>query len=144
MNFKVNSPGLFLKKYRKELKLTLKDVADVCGITVGYLSRIENGSSLPSLALLNKLSVAYHFEVSDILDGPCDVSAILNKENQSVDLKKLLQHPAELTFNSYVLGINERKSLERCLNILSKEQNIVEKNVLRSLLITLEKEGDFS
>lgn len=39
--------GSFLKKKRKEQKLTQQDVADVINITERALSNIENGKSEP-------------------------------------------------------------------------------------------------
>lgn len=146
MNFKIEQPGLFFKKCRKDLKLTLKDVASQCDISVGYLSRIENGSSLPSLTLIKKLSIAYHFDMADILEENelelFNTPSITDKEKEVIDLKKALQQPFDLTFGSHILGVTERKSLEQCLILLSSEHNVTQKNILCSLLNTLEKEGE--
>ena len=44
-----------IRKYRKERKLTLKELAQRSGISAGYLSHLENGSrDNPSVEVMKK------------------------------------------------------------------------------------------
>jgi DNA-binding XRE family transcriptional regulator len=51
-----------LKKLREERGLTQKKLAENLGISRFHISKIENGTNQPSLALLER--IAAHFEVS--------------------------------------------------------------------------------
>ncbi len=50
---------LDLKYMREELGLTLKEVAEMTGMSVSYISDIENGKSLKSLAAVEKIVSAF-------------------------------------------------------------------------------------
>lgn len=47
--------GIEIRKYRKELEISAKEMAKQLRITRSYFSRIENGHDLPSKTLLNKI-----------------------------------------------------------------------------------------
>jgi transcriptional regulator with XRE-family HTH domain len=66
LKFKIEEPGVFLKEKRKQAKFTLKQVSEHTDLSIGYISRIENGSSTPSLETLYKLSTLLSFKVEDI------------------------------------------------------------------------------
>ena len=56
-----------IKKYRKEKKMTLKDIADVSGISVGYLSHLEIGSrGNPSREVMEKISSALEKTIPEV------------------------------------------------------------------------------
>ena len=56
--------GERLRARRKQIGKTLQQVADECGLTVGFISQIERGISKPSLASL--------YSVAKALDAPVD------------------------------------------------------------------------
>lgn len=60
--------GSYLRTLRKEKKLTLKDIANKSGLSVGYVSQLELGTrakdSLPSKEVIDKL--AQSLEVASI------------------------------------------------------------------------------
>ena len=48
-----------IKKFRKQRKMKLKEVAEKAGISVGYLSHLENGSRAnPSREVMESISFA--------------------------------------------------------------------------------------
>lgn len=51
MDISMESVGNRIKTRRKELGLTQTDIFNACGIQSGALSRIENGTSTPSVFL---------------------------------------------------------------------------------------------
>lgn len=95
MEFKIDKPGDFLKDKRKSLNKTLREVSDSTGLSIGYISRIENGSSSPSLEALYKLSYILIFKVEDI----CTF------EDISYDTKEPI--PIEDLFKAFQLKIGE-------------------------------------
>jgi transcriptional regulator with XRE-family HTH domain len=48
--------GEQVKKRRKEKALTLQAISDLSGLSVSYLSQIENGSTTPSLKSLARIA----------------------------------------------------------------------------------------
>lgn len=56
-----------LKYYRKKQKLTLKELSEKTGISVGYLSHLENGSrSNPSMKTMYKISQAINTRIEEV------------------------------------------------------------------------------
>lgn len=56
-----------IKKFRKERKLRLKDVADRSGVSVGYLSHLENGSRAnPSTEVMENIAKALNKSIPEI------------------------------------------------------------------------------
>lgn len=56
-----------IKKYRKSKNMTLKDLSDRAGISVGYLSHLENGTrNNPSQEVMEKISKALNNSIPDI------------------------------------------------------------------------------
>lgn len=55
-----------LQKLRLDNKLTQKEVANALGITIQYLSYLENGQRNPSDKLKESLSKMYKCQIQDI------------------------------------------------------------------------------
>ena len=64
--------GAQVKRWRDERGLTLANVAERCGLNVGYLSQIENDKASPSLACLASIGDALDVPIAWFLDrrGP--------------------------------------------------------------------------
>lgn len=59
-----------LRERRKQLGLTLKDVADKAGLSVGFISQIERDITTPSLSSLVSVSRVLGVEVGEFLSQP--------------------------------------------------------------------------
>ena len=62
--------GNRLRDRRQELGLTLKDVADAAGLSVGFISQIERGITTPSLVSLIHVCRVLKAEVGNFLSQP--------------------------------------------------------------------------
>lgn len=71
--------GGFLKKLRKEKKLTQEQLAEIFSVSGRTVSRWETGTNMPDLSILIQLAEFYDVEVKEILDGERK-SEIMNKE----------------------------------------------------------------
>ena len=60
--------GSVLRKHRKELKLTMKEVAEKARISEGFLSQIENNVNTPSVDTLMNICGAMGVNAGDILN----------------------------------------------------------------------------
>lgn len=56
--------GSQVRQFRQDLRMTVAEVAKAAGLSVGMLSKIENGMTSPSLATLRALSVALNVPVT--------------------------------------------------------------------------------
>ena len=59
-----------LRHRRKELKLTLKDVADKSGLSFSFISQVERGLTMPSLTSLVALARALDSPINQFLEQP--------------------------------------------------------------------------
>lgn len=56
-----------MKQIRKEKGITLTDLANKTGISIGYLSHLENGTRKnPSIEIMDKISKALNESVWDV------------------------------------------------------------------------------
>lgn len=93
--------GLALKKYRKEKNITQKEIAYDLGITREYYCRLENGISLPSIAVFEKICRTTKIDVHRVMqmkgrmeEKPngqvmCETCFMLNKSDKN-HLHKLM------------------------------------------------------
>ncbi|MGO4961396.1 helix-turn-helix transcriptional regulator [Jeotgalibaca porci] len=57
-----------LKKYRLEKKLTQKKLAELVGITRGYLGTVERGNMTPSFETAEKIAKILEVDTKNIFD----------------------------------------------------------------------------
>ena len=56
-----------LRKIRREKGLTLRDLSNITGISVGYLCHLEKGTRKnPSIKKMNSISMALNKSISEI------------------------------------------------------------------------------
>ena len=78
--------GRAIKRRREELKLSLRDVADVTQVSASTLSRIENGTGKPDADNIARLT--------NWLDMPVDR---VMKNRQSEEVEAVVYYPHEAT-----------------------------------------------
>lgn len=86
----VDNIGLIIKSLRKEKKYTLKDLSQKAGISISFLSDIENGRSNPSIERLK--------DIAEALDTP--IAFFLGDNEASITFTKMapeLKYSAELS-----------------------------------------------
>jgi transcriptional regulator with XRE-family HTH domain len=78
--------GRAIKRRREELQLSLRDVADVTGVSASTLSRIENGTGRPDADNIARLT--------SWLDMPVD--RVMRKQREE-DVEAVVYYPHEAT-----------------------------------------------
>lgn len=73
--------GIKIKKFRKERNLTQCQLAEKCNVEGKYLSYIENGTKIPSLNLLHKISEILEIEIYDLVNNPYQEMCINKLKN---------------------------------------------------------------
>ena len=84
---KTQELGTAIKRRREELGLSLRDVADVTGVSASTLSRIENGTGKPDADNIARLT--------SWLDMPID--RVMNKQSSASDVEPVIYYPHEAT-----------------------------------------------
>jgi transcriptional regulator with XRE-family HTH domain len=56
-----------IKELRKKKKITLQQLADLIGLTKGYLSKIERAKKAPPYSTLNKIAMALNVDAASLL-----------------------------------------------------------------------------
>ena len=74
--------GNRLKSYRQQAGLTQEKIAEQAGITVVYLSKIENGHVRPTIDLLQALCSAVDFDLGSLFQNVSPASN--NYQNDKV------------------------------------------------------------
>lgn len=69
--------GSTLRQKRKDLKLTLKSVAEKAGVSEGFLSQVENDVNSPSVYTLVKICNAMGIEAGDVLNEAKQLERII-------------------------------------------------------------------
>lgn len=69
MDIDMESVGNRIKSRRKEMQLTQTDIFNMCGIRSGALSRIENGTSVPSVILFYRIAQILECDMQWLLTG---------------------------------------------------------------------------
>ena len=63
-----------IKTLRKKKKITLQQLADMSGLTKGYLSKIERAKKAPPYSTLNKIAMALDVDAASLLGHNLDRS----------------------------------------------------------------------
>ena len=76
--------GERLRQRRKALKLTLQEVADKAGFSVGFISQIERGITVPSLVSLVSVCRVLKVDVGSFFKQPRSEAPVTRRETRPV------------------------------------------------------------
>lgn len=135
LNFKVDNLGRYLKQKRKDKQLTISNVATVLELSLGYISRIENGSSTPSREVLSKLCNLYDIDIKDIIDEDG-----VNFKNIKVgtDILQIISLE-DVTYKGNPIGVQDRININFMIQMLLNMDNLEDKNDFMSVIKTIDK-----
>ena len=116
--------GREVKAFREKLGLTMAEVAKSAGLSAGMLSKIENGSTSPSLSSLQALSRALHVPVTALFRSFEEThEATFVKAGQGLTIERrgtraghqyqLLGHTphGDLTVEPYLITLSEQSDV---------------------------------
>ena len=76
-----------IRNIRKNNNKTLKDVADLTGLSVGYLSQLERNTIEPSLSALRKIAKALGVPVYIFMEEDNNTNHLLTKKDKRLMMK---------------------------------------------------------
>lgn len=109
-----------IRKWRKEARLTMEELAEAAGIDAGYLAHLETVRKTPSLDVLLKLANALNIPVRNLFGN--------------FPLKGRRKDPIELQTRTALLGLKpyQRKDLLEVMGVLRDPHKL---ESLRKLII---------
>ncbi|WP_130805879.1 helix-turn-helix domain-containing protein [Senegalia massiliensis] len=117
--------GSEIKELRKSNNMTLKDLSEKTGLSIGFLSQFERGLSTIAVDSLELIAKALNIELSHFILKP--------KTKKEYILKSFEQEVYEVINNKFVHynlsnNLNKKTFLPRKINILpmGKDENITE------------------
>jgi transcriptional regulator with XRE-family HTH domain len=97
-----------IRKLRKQNHLTLEKLANLTGLTKGYLSKVERSEKAPPYSTLNKIAGAMGIEVTSLLEQNYeprgDIRICFQKKNENSIIKAT---PQLSGYDYEVLGANK-------------------------------------
>lgn len=131
MDIKVDNIGDMLKNARLSKDMLLKDVSKISNLSSGYISRMENGSSKPSLEALKILCKVYSLNINDYVENADDT------ELNGIHIKDFLLNN-NLIYNEKEISIKEKLNLLRFMEFIeNSSEDLVD--IYLSLLENLNK-----
>lgn len=76
--------GPRIREMRKINGMTLQELSEFTGLSVGHLSQIERGMASPTLASLGKIAETLETTVSHLVSGPDEENLVIRKGEQEV------------------------------------------------------------
>ena len=100
--------------------MTIEEVATQIGVTKGYLSKVENGRSDPSVAVLSRLAQAFGIPMATMFEGGGSVELSVVRVDERLPLKRpgvrrgylaesLIYKKANRQFEAFILNYPPRK-----------------------------------
>ncbi|MCG8514515.1 MAG: helix-turn-helix domain-containing protein [Halanaerobiales bacterium] len=98
--------GAKIRKLRKKNNFTLKDLSKKTGLSISFISDIENGRRKPRLDNLNKLAEALNLppdallsEIKNKIEYNTEVKELLNRYNVFLDGEIITEEDKESVIN---------------------------------------------
>jgi len=102
-----------IKTLRKQKKFTLNKLADLTGLTKGYLSKIERSKNAPPYSTLNRIAMALGVDpaylLGEKLNQSDDIRLSFTKKNQGriVDMVRTLSEGSLYGYNYEALAVEK-------------------------------------
>jgi transcriptional regulator with XRE-family HTH domain len=96
-----------IKKLRKKNNLTLEKLADLTGLTKGYLSKVERSEKAPPYSTLNKIAGALGLEVTSIFEKDIEPLDDIRISVQKKDKGPIIKASTLSGYDYEVLGANK-------------------------------------
>jgi transcriptional regulator with XRE-family HTH domain len=86
-NLKEPEVGQTIRELRNEQNLSLRDLADLSGLSVNAISKIERGENSPTVASLHQLASALGVQITDLFRQEIHQFAVFVKSEEAKELR---------------------------------------------------------
>lgn len=95
ININYKNMGYRIKEGRKKLGITQEKLSELIEVSPSYISEIERGSSICSLAVLVNIAEVLNLDIETLVNGT-------NKNNIDTTFSKILNEIPETDKNKYI------------------------------------------
>jgi transcriptional regulator with XRE-family HTH domain len=74
--------GARLRHLREQRRLSLRDLADQCGLSFNAISRIERGENSPTVSTLHLLATALHIPITDFFEDEYEAATVFIRHDR--------------------------------------------------------------
>ncbi len=85
--------------------MTQQQLADICGISKGMVSKVENGVVVPAIATLQKIAVALHVKASALIENVNQTPSVMTV-NPFSDISRFIKTQAGYWMFNPAAGLN--------------------------------------
>ena len=102
----MNNIGNRIKEIRKIKNITLQELAEKAGLSIGFLSKVERNLNSPNLANLYKICQALHIQVNELLAEKKEYGITMKKAARPVifDYEGILRNEAASEGHHFIQG----------------------------------------
>lgn len=76
--------GLRIRSFRERQRLSLRAVADRCGLSINAISQIERGENSPTVSTLHRLAMALNVSITDFFNVEAAQTVVFVKRGQGL------------------------------------------------------------
>ena len=139
-----------IKKYRKDMGLTQEELADALGVTIGAVSKWENGNNVPDIMMLMEIANFFNVSMDEFLgydmssknmDDMCErISDLCNARKYEEAIKEannaLVRYPhnfkviysCSLLYYLKAYEQGDDKDREKAIELLKRAQEFISQN----------------
>lgn len=100
----IDGIGMRISRLRKAKRLTLKEMAEYTGLSVGFLSNLETGKTSPTIDNLRMVASALQMDILDLICYEKQIKKIVREDERRVN-----QYPAyNMTVEVINFGVNNQ------------------------------------
>ncbi|MBC2727095.1 cupin domain-containing protein [Desulfosporosinus sp.] len=100
--------GERIKIIRKQRDMTLQDLADKSGLSIGFISKVERGLTSPTFSALLKISKAIEIELVELVQASTDRRSVIRK-NERISMYPMTDSGIRHEFGTH--GFRKMKGL---------------------------------
>ncbi|NLZ55004.1 MAG: cupin domain-containing protein [Thermoanaerobacteraceae bacterium] len=102
----MSSLGKRIREIRKNKNITLQELSEKTGLSIGFLSKVERDLNSPNLANLYKICQVLHIQINDLLEEKKEYDICVKKADRRViyEYKGILKNEAATEGDRLIKG----------------------------------------
>ncbi len=84
----ISKIGFSIRSLRKSKGMTLRQLSEATGLSIGYLSNLERNTSSPTLLNIQKICEVFESSLGDLLERNAEFKIVIRKEDREVTINE--------------------------------------------------------
>jgi transcriptional regulator with XRE-family HTH domain len=124
--------GNIVKKYRADNKISLREFAEICGVSHGYIGMLESGKNsktgepiIPTIAMMKKIAHGLGLSVNELIAKCDDMPVSLSDETKIPEELKLSEEEEEILQLIKLMPAEMKAMYKEALRAALKSQGLI-------------------